>query len=406
MKAIRFHYRPASYLLTRFAGRRARQVALSRLGSVRLDDVAEPPLPGPDWVRVRTTLSGICGSDLSALTAHDSLTLEPFGAFPFTFGHENVGTIAERGRDVAADWALGRRVIVNPMLACAQRGLAPPCPPCARGEYGLCRRTGEGDPGRGPMIGFSPGAGGGWAATFLAHASQLHAADDIADEVAVLADPFASALRGVLLQPPAQDDVVLVIGAGTIGLLAVRALRATGWQGEIAVLARYPFQREQAEAGGATRVFLRREELFRWAGGLPHAHAYQPTLAPAFVDGGPSLVYDTVGTGGSIRDALALAREGGRIVLIGAAARVHVDFTRLWYRQLSVSGIFAYGHAPFRGQPRDIYDSTLQLLRAGAVGGTGLVTHVFGLEEYRAAIAAALDKGGSRSIKVAFRPHG
>src|SRR5690606_36590713 len=156
----------------------------------------EPPLPGPDWIRVRTTLSGICGSYLSALTAHDSFTLEPFGAYPFTFSHENVGAIVARGSDVAAEWDIGRRVIANPRLACAQRGIVPPCPACARGEYGLCRRTDSGTPVPGPMIGYSPGAGGGWASTFLAHASQLHAADGIADEVALLADPFASALRG------------------------------------------------------------------------------------------------------------------------------------------------------------------------------------------------------------------
>ena len=58
------------------------------------------------------------------------------------------------------------------------------------------------------------------------------------------------------------------------------------------------------------------------------------------------------------------------------------------------------------GEARDIYCTALELLRAGATGGLGLVTHVFGLEEYRAAFAAALDKGGSRSIKVAFRPNG
>lgn len=403
MKAIRFHYRPVRYLLTRATGGRT---ALSPLGSVRLDDVAEPALPGPDWVRVRTTLSGICGSDLSALTAHDSFTLEPFGAYPFTFGHENVGAIAEAGSAVNGRWNVGDSVIVNPMLSCAQRGLDPVCPPCARGDYGLCRRTDAGTPGRGPMIGYSPATGGGWSRSFVAHVSQLHDAKGLADDVAVLADPFASALRGVLLHPPREDDVVLIVGAGTIGLLALRALRATGWTGDVAILARYPFQRELAEAGGASRVFMRREELYAWADKLPHARTYKPTLAPKFVEGGPSLVYDTVGTEGSLGDALALTREGGRLVLIGAAAKVNVDFTRLWYRQLSIAGIFAYGFAPFRGQNRDIYDSTLELLRAGAVGGLGLVTHEFALEDYRAALAAALDKGGSRSIKVVFRPGG
>jgi L-iditol 2-dehydrogenase len=415
LRAIRFHYRPARYLLTRFAAGRRPALALGRMGCVSLDDVEPPPLPGPDWVRVRTTLSGICGSDLSAVTAHDSFTLEPFGAFPFTFGHENVGRIVETGADVSA-WATGDRVIVNPMLACRQRGLEP-CPACARGDYGLCRRTREGTVGVGPMVGYCPTVGGGWSDSFVAHVSQLHSADGIDDEVAVLADPLASALRPVLLHPPAEDDVVLVIGAGTIGALTVAALRATGWSGPIACLGRYDFQVDLVRAAGADPVFRRPDEVYDWAARLPAATAYKPTLAARFVEGGPSLIYDTVGSESSIGDSIALAREGGRIVLVGAAARVTADWTRVWYRQLTIAGIFAYGHAPalagFRagaggaasdGAHADIYDSTITMLRDDGVAGLNMVTHVFGLEEYRAALAAALDKGGHRSIKVAFRP--
>lgn len=401
MRAIRFHYRPVRYLWTRYAATRRPALALGPLGCVALEEVDPPPLPGADWVRVESTLSGICGSDLSAVTAHDSFTLEPFGAFPFTFGHENVGRVSEAG--AATGWERGERVVVNPMLACEQRGLEA-CPACSRGEYGLCRNTRAGDIGAGPMIGYSPGAGGGWSRSFVAHRSQLHRADGLDDETAVLTDPLASALRPVLLHPPAEEDVVLVIGAGTIGALTVAALRATGWEGPLACLGRYDFQLELAGAAGADHVFRSRDEAYRWAAALPHAHAYRPTLAPRFVEGGPSLIYDTVGSESSIGDALALTREGGRVVLVGAAARVRADWTRLWYRQLTIAGIFAYGTAPFRGAERDIYDSSLELLRTDGITRLGMVTHVFGLEEYRAALATALDKGGHRSVKVAFRP--
>lgn len=403
LHAIRFHYRPVRYLLTRYAASRRPALALGRLGCVTLDDVEPSALPGPGWVRVEPTLSGICGSDLSAVTAHDSFTLEPFGAFPFTFGHENVGRVVEVGGE-AGRWQVGDRVIVNPMLACVQRGMAEPCPACRRGEYGLCRSIGQGELGGGPMIGYCPRVGGGWSGDFVAHHTQLHAADGLEDEVAVLTDPLASALRPVLLHPPAEDDVVLVIGAGTIGILTVAALRAYGWEGPVACLGRYDFQLEMAEAAGADRVFRRPDEVYAWAETLPHARSYRPTLAARFVEGGPSLVFDTVGSASSVNDSLALTREGGRVVLVGAAARVATDWTRLWYRQLTVAGIFAYGRAPFRGQDRDIYDSSIDVLRSNGIGRLGMLTHVFGLEEYRAALTAALDKGGHRSVKVAFRP--
>ena len=402
MHALRFHYRPVRYLLTRLAARKSAGFALSPLGCVSLDDVDAPALPGPEWLRVETTLSGICGSDLSAVTAHDSFTLEPFGAYPFTFGHENVGRVTEAGAN-AGDWQVGERVIVNPMLACRQRGIEE-CAACARGEYGLCRRTKDGALGTGPMIGYCPTVGGGWSRSFVAHRSQLHRTGELSDEVAVLTDPFASALRPVLLHPPQNDDVVLVIGVGTIGALTIKALRLTGWQGTIATYARHAFQQQLAERAGANVILRGRDELYKWAGELPQARAYKPTLAPRFVEGGPSLIYDTVGTSSSITDALALTREGGRIVLVGAAARVGVDWTRVWYRQLTVAGVFAYGLAPFEDEKRDIYDASIELIRRDSFAELNLLTHVFALEEYRAALATALDKHGHRSVKVAFRP--
>ncbi len=404
MKAVRFHFRPLRYLLTRVSARRLPALALGPAGCISLDDVAPPALPGPDWVRIRTALSGICGSDLSAVTAHDSFTLEPFGAYPFTFGHENTGVVEEIGANAGA-WQVGQRVIVNPMLACRQRGLTPPCAACARGEYGLCRRTREGLVGGGPLIGYCPGTGGGWARSFVAHVSQLHNAGDFPDDVAVLADPFAASLRPVLLHAPNADDVVLVLGGGTIGGLTIRALRATGFAGEITALARYDNQRELARMAGASRVLRNHDELFQWAGALPQASTYKPTLGPRFVEGGPSLIYDTVGSQSSLQDALALTREGGRIVLVGAAARATTDWTRVWYRQLSIHGVFAYGLAPFNGARRDIYQAAVELMRTARLDELRMVTHVFPIEEYRAALSTALDKRGHGSIKVVFRPN-
>jgi L-iditol 2-dehydrogenase len=403
MQALRFQDRPVRYLWTRFAAARRPGLALGPTGCVTFDRVEPPALPGSEWVRVKTVLSGICGSDLSAITANDSFTLEPFGAYPFTFGHENVGVIEETGADVKL-FRAGQRVIINPMLACRQRELVPECDACARGEYGLCRRTRDGVIGTGPMIGYCPKVGGGWSRYFVAHQTQLHDAAGLSDDVAVLTDPFASSLRPVLLHPPREDDNVLVIGAGSIGVLTIKALRLVGWRGDINVLGRYPFQLEMAERAGATRVFRSRDEVFKWAGALPGAASYKPTLAPGFVEGGPSLIYDTVGSESSIGDAIALTREGGRMVLVGAAARVDVDWTRIWYRQLSVAGVFAYGQAPYQGAQRDIYDVSVQLMRADGFGELNMVTHVYPLEEYRAALSTALDKNGNRSVKVVFRP--
>jgi L-iditol 2-dehydrogenase len=399
LRAIRFHYRPGRYLLTRAASRRMPAFGAGVLGFVRLEEVDPPALPGPDWVRLEPRLSGICGTDLGVITARDSFSLEPYSTFPFTFGHEVIGTVTETGPAVTR-WAVGDRVILNPMLACRQKGL-PDCPACERGEPGLCRRLTDGNGG---VAGFSPLTGGGWGDEMVAHQTQLRPQGDLPDEVAVLTDPFASAARGVFLEPPGPGDVVLVIGAGTIGLLKVRALRLSGWDGTIAVAARYAFQGRRAEAAGADLVLDSRDATFDWAASLPGASVHKPTLAARFLEGGPSLIYDTVGSESTLRDCLALIREGGRIVLTGAAARVTLDLTRLWYRQIRVTGIMSYGPVRFRDREVDIYDAVLELMGEDDLGGLRLLTHTYALEEYRDAIAVALAKRSHESIKVAFRP--
>lgn len=404
MRAIRLHYRPVRYLLSRYLARGKASLPLGPLGFVGLDDAEPPKLPGPDWVRVRPDASGICGSDLAAVTAADSLMLEPFQTYPFTFGHENIGRLAELGPGVRG-WSPGDRVAVRPMLACRQRAISPECELCARGQYGQCLRTTDGALSPGFMIGYCKDTGGGWSDGFVAHASQLiRLPGDVTDDVAVLIDPFASALRPVLLHPPRAHDRVLVVGAGTIGILTVKALRLAGWEGEITVLGRYGFQNERAEAAGATRVLTSRDELYRWAGTLPQAKAYKPTLAPRFVEGGPTLIYDTVANEGTIGDALALCAGDGRIIVVGTTAKLAADWTRLVIRNLEVVGVFAYGPAPFRGETRDIYDIALELIRQDRFDALRMVTHSFALEDYRDALAAALDKNGHGSVKVVFKP--
>jgi L-iditol 2-dehydrogenase len=254
------------------------------------------------------------------------------------------------------------------------------------------------------MIGYAPGAGGGWSRFFVAHTSQLHAAAELDDRTAVLADPLASALRPVLLFPPADDDTVLVIGAGTIGILTVVALRATGWHGPIAVLGRYDFQLQLAARAGASETLRSRDSAYDWAAAMPGAKSFKPSLAPRFVEGGPSLIFDTVGSTGSVQDSLALAREGGRIVLVGAAARVPADWTRVWYRQLTIGGVLAYGPATYDGERTDSFAAAIDVLRRTDAGAMGLVTHSFGLSDYRDAILTAMDKGSTSCTKVVLTP--
>ena len=96
MKALVFERKPAA--VRRRGGRRpaCRRAAAPRSARCALRDVDEPELPGPDWVRVRPRLAGICGSDLATIDGKSSRYFEPIVSFPFVPGHEVVGDARRR----------------------------------------------------------------------------------------------------------------------------------------------------------------------------------------------------------------------------------------------------------------------------------------------------------------------
>src|SRR5262249_7163788 len=158
------------------------------------------------WVRVRTRLGGICGSDLAIVTLRASPATSPFSSFPFVLGHENVGIVEETGA-AARGVQRGERVVVNPLLACAARGIEPPCRQCPAGHPSRCEGFTDGALARGMMIGTTRGLGGSWGERFVAHDSQVHRVPDgVSDEEAVLVEPFACAVHAVRSAPPAAGE--------------------------------------------------------------------------------------------------------------------------------------------------------------------------------------------------------
>ncbi|MGB9626426.1 MAG: alcohol dehydrogenase catalytic domain-containing protein, partial [Phycisphaerae bacterium] len=231
MKALTFDIHRIRWPLCKAAGWLTPRAFWSPLSGLRLRDVPTPPIwtargkpGGPDgrWVRLRTILGGICGTDIAAVfqRTHPANILRVMTRFPVTLGHENVSVIEEVGEAVS-DWRPGRRVVVEPSLSCAVRGIRPPCGPCREGCFTLCERFL--DPGEcglppGMMIGWNSFTGGSWSREFVAHASQLYAVPDfLSDEEAAVVDPIASAVHAVLRRRPADDEQVLVIGGGIIG---------------------------------------------------------------------------------------------------------------------------------------------------------------------------------------------
>ncbi len=404
MKAIVWDFSIPRFIALSLAGPVTDRVYLTRVAPIRLREVPEPRLPGPDWVIVKTRLAGICASDMSAIRMKDSPTLTPFASFPFVLGHENTGTIAEAGGGVT-DFKRGQRVVVNPALSCEARGMKTLCEPCSRGETSVCGMMADGRTATGVNTGYSRETGGGWSPFFLAHRSQLYGLEGIADEEAVMIDAFCSALHAVLKNRPADGDTVLVIGAGPIGLSAIQSIRALGGSSTIIVIEQSPFSGQTAREAGADHVIVPGRDarsVYEQVAEITGARLYRPIMGDPILIGGVDKVFDTVGHGRAIQTALRLMATGGVYCLIGLSGIEKADLTPLWFKEITVMGSLGYGREQYGGKSVHTWDVAVDLIRKRKVELGRYVTHTFRLDQYKEALRVNLRKGKHRAIKTAF----
>jgi len=404
MKAVQLTVSIPRYLLTKTVGAVYRPVFWSPLSMLQYREVAEPNLPGSHWVKIRTRYGGICGSDTNAIFLKDSPVLSVFISSPITLGHENVGTIAELGARVEG-FSLGDRVVANPLLPCIPRGIEELCEFCQRGEFSLCRNFAEGDLAPGVSIGHCRDTGGSWSPCFVAHQSQLfRVPKNVSDENAVMVEPFAGALHWVMRNLPRDDDTVLILGAGTVGLCIVLALRVLGSSARVIVVAKYPFQGEMARTFGANEIICLQEgDHFQAVAKTTGGRLYNPVLGKRVLVGGADVVFECVGSDSSIDDALRFTRSGGTVVLVGLTAiPTRVDWTPIWLNELTVRGNVWGGMETFEGRRVSTFQLALDWMAEGKIDLAPMVTHWFRLDDYKRALTVTTKKGRSQAIKAVF----
>jgi len=404
MKAVQLIESIPRYLLTKAVGAVYPPVFWSPLAMLQYREVPEPDLPGPKWVKIKTRYGGICGSDMNTILLKDSPALSAFVSFPLTLGHENLGIIAEVGHQVGG-FAPGDRVVAEPLLPCATRGIEDLCEFCQRGEFSLCQNFTEGDLSPGFGIGSCRDTGGSWSPCFVAHQSQLFSVpENVSDENALMVEPFSVALRPVMRNFPDENDTVLVLGAGVIGLCAVAALRMLGSGARVIVLAKHPFQGEMARGFGADEViYLREGDYFQAVAEATVSRLYKPVLGKRVLVGGVDIVYECVGSESSIDDSLRLARSGGTVVLVGLAAiPKRVDWTPIWLNELTVKGSFWCSTETVQGRRVRTFQLALEWMAEGKLDLTPMVTHRFSLDDYKRALAITADKSRHPVVKSVF----
>jgi threonine dehydrogenase-like Zn-dependent dehydrogenase len=384
------------YVAARAVGKRLPGLIAGPLAPLRLVSRDEPIPPAQGWGRVAPRLAGICGSDLATIAGKSSFYFSPLVSMPFVPGHEVVGNLYDDVEDVPA----GTRVVLDPVLACAARGL-PPCDSCAEGATGRCDRVTVGHVAPGLQTGYCADTGGGWSGMLVAHRSQLYPVPDaVADERAVLVEPLACAIHAAMRGRPGPGDSVLVVGAGTVGILTLLALRELTEAGRITVVAKHRGQRDLARRFGATEV-VGPGEAVSAVRRASHAFRLQPERGSAFLLGGVDLAIECAGTRGSLELALRTTRAGGRVVLAGLPV-AGADLTPVWFRELEVMGAYASGTESADGGRRRTFD--LAIAVASEVDLDGVMGATYPLASWREAIDHAMSAGRLGTPKVAFDP--
>ena len=380
------------YVAARAIGNKLPGLMAGPITPLRLVHRDPPRLPndggadGTGWVRVRPRLSGICGSDLATLHGHTSLYFTPLVSMPFVPGHEVVGETL----DEAPGMPIGTRVVLDPVLACAARGLDP-CEACRGGGRNRCDRITVGHLSPGLQTGFCADTGGGWGGQLVAHVSQLHPVpDDLPDDRAVLVEPLACAVHAARRAQVDDGTGVLVVGAGAVGLFVTLALRELTPAARITVVAKHRGQAELARRFGASDVVPPSEVV----GGVrrsTRALRLEPERGSPYLLGGVDVAIDAVGSPASIDTALRTTRAGGRVLLAGVPAS-GIDLTPAWFRELDVAGAYASGG--------DAFPTAMSLAAAAPLDG--LVGVSYPLSRWREALDHASDAGRLGTVKVAF----
>jgi len=301
---------------------------------------------------------GVCGSDL-----HWFLGKMPCpSACP---GHEISGVVDAVG-DGVERWAAGDRVVVEPLRRCGQ------CARCLSGDYHLCAQLGI----------FGVTADGGMATHLLVPAYCLHSLPEQVDfEVGALCEPLAVAVHSLRLAAVGPQSRVLVLGAGTVGLLTAVAARHLG-VAHVAITARYDHQRRTARRLGCDEILDPAQ---------PRGEGPRPTVVIETVGGHA----DTIG------DAVRCVSRAGTVVMVGLFdVSPRFDPMLLLVKEVRLMGANVYNHPA--GASGD-FEVALEILASRTEELRALVTHVFPLDRARDAFEAAADKSTS-AVKVLLEP--
>jgi L-iditol 2-dehydrogenase len=331
------------------------------------------PEPGPGQVLLKVMASTICATDFKIFAGQF-----PGTRFPHTPGHEFAGEVARAGPGVIG-FEPGERVGVEIHIGCGS------CPRCLEGLYTLCEHYGEVERGH-AHIGFT--VPGGLAQYAAVPARALHRLPgNLSWDEGAFTDNIGVALWAVERSGLQAGEYVAVVGPGAFGALAVQIAAAKG-AGRIALVGTRPERMELIRRLGVVQDFV-------------DSSTRDPAvqLRERWDGRGADAVIEFAGSESAARQAIQLARRGGRVVLGGATGPGRelkgVDLSTIVRGQLDICGSLA--------NPKGVSGRGLALMARGAVDVNPLITHHFPLREFPQAWDTFRERRGG-AIRVMLEP--
>ena len=305
------------------------------------------PVAGRGEVVIDVSRAGVCGTDVEFYTGEMAYLHTGRESYPVRIGHEWTGVVREAGPGVDPAW-VGRRVVGDTMIGCGA------CRRCRSGRHHVCADLVE--------LGCSLGRAGALAERLVMPAGQLLALpDSVDDAMGAMVEPGGNAMRAVRAAGVAAGERLLVLGAGTIGLLAAMLARAEGMD---------------------VHLMGRSARSLAFARTLGFEHVWT-------ADALPSLAWDGVVDASNSPDlparAVELVEPGRNVALIGLAGGPStVDTRRIAFRDVTVVGLL------------------------GASAGLGATIDAFasGAVDPRPLIAATVSLEGVADVLAGHRPDG
>lgn len=328
---------------------------------VDLQEVENPQLGAGD-VLIKVQCVGVCGSDVHVYTG-----THPFRKPPVILGHEMAGEIIDTGGNVAL-FKKGNRVSAEPQTYCHQ------CSSCYRGRYNICKAK--------RLLGTTPWPGAFAEYVAIPEDKVYLLPDGVSYEEGALAEPLTVGIHAAQMARIGMGDSVLIMGAGTIGLATLVALKQAGATRIIATDVVDFNLAKATEFGAWATVNVKRESLEEKVNQLTGGEGVDAVVIAVHV---PSL----------IDQSLDLVRKGGRVVLVAIFdEKATIDPFKMVFNEVEVVGSWTYDGREFQ--------AAIDLIGQKRIEMDSFVTHRWPIERVRDALEL-VDKRTEDVIKVVLQ---